>query len=94
MDNIKTDVNSSFKDKYPIPILWWQPPRVADNETKIIFIKKTSNDKDFHTPKTLEELNTRRLQVKLQEGLTINLEDAHTSRFLGRLVRKRLQRSR
>lgn len=73
MDNIKTDVNSSFKDKYSDYVV--TTARVADNETKFIFVlENVGNDKTF-TPKTLEELNTGDYRVKLQEGLTINLEE-------------------
>ena len=73
MDNIKTDVNSSFKDKYSDYVV--TTARVADNETKFIFVlENVGNDKTF-TPKTLEELNTGDYKVKLQEGLTINLEE-------------------
>ena len=73
MDNIKTDVNSSFKDKYSDFVV--TTARVADNETKFIFVlENVGNDKTF-TPKTLEELNTGDYKVKLQEGLTINLEE-------------------
>ncbi len=46
------------------------------------------NDKTF-TPKALERrLNTGDYKVKLQEGLTINLEERPHMRILGRLVRK------
>lgn len=56
LDNIKTDVNSSFKDKYSDFVV--TTARVADNETKFIFVlENVGNDKTF-TPKTLEELNT------------------------------------
>lgn len=73
LDNIKTDVNSSFKDKYSNYVV--TTARVADNETKFIFVlENVGNDKTF-TPKTLEELNTGDYRVKLQEGLTINLEE-------------------
>ena len=73
MDNIKTDVNSSFKDKYSDYVV--TTARVADNETKFIFVlENVGNDKTF-TPKTLEDLNTGDYRVKLQEGLTINLEE-------------------
>ena len=73
LDNIKTDVNSSFKDKYSDYVV--TTARVADNETKFIFVlENVGNDKTF-TPKTLEELNTGDYRVKLQEGLTINLEE-------------------
>lgn len=73
LDNIKTDVNSSFKDKYSDFVV--TTARVADNETKFIFVlENVGNDKTF-TPKTLEELNTGDYKVKLQEGLTINLEE-------------------
>lgn len=73
LDNIKTDVNSSFKDKYSDYVV--TTARVADNETKFIFVlENVGNDKTF-TPKTLEELNTGDYKVKLQEGLTINLEE-------------------
>ena len=73
LDNIKTDVNSSFKDKYSDFVV--TTARVADNETKFIFVlENVGNDKTF-TPKTLEELNTGDYRVKLQEGLTINLEE-------------------
>lgn len=73
LDNIKTDVNSSFKDKYSDYVV--TTARVADNETKFIFVlENVGNDKTF-TPKTLEELNTGDYCVKLQEGLTINLEE-------------------
>lgn len=73
LDNIKTDVNSSFKDKYSDFVV--TTARVADNETKFIFVlENVGNDKTF-TPNTLEELNTGDYRVKLQEGLTINLEE-------------------
>lgn len=73
LDNIKTDVNSSFKDKYSDFVV--TTARVADNETKFIFVlENVGNDKTF-TPKTLEDLNTGDYRVKLQEGLTINLEE-------------------
>lgn len=73
LDNIKTDVNSSFKDKYSDFVV--TTARVADNETKFIFVlENVGNDKTF-TPKTLEDLNTGDYKVKLQEGLTINLEE-------------------
>lgn len=73
LDNIKTDVNSSFKDKYSDFVV--TTARVADNETKFIFVlENVGNDKTF-TPKTLEELNTGDYRVKLQEGLTINFEE-------------------
>lgn len=73
MDNIKTDVNSSFKDKYSDFVV--TTARVADNETKFIFVlENVGNDKTF-IPRTLEDLNTGDYRVKLQEGLTINLEE-------------------
>lgn len=73
MDNIKTDVNSSFKDKYSDYVV--TTARVADNETKFIFVlENVGNDKTF-IPKTLEDLNTGDYRLKLQEGLTINLEE-------------------
>ncbi len=48
MDNIKTDVNSSFKTNTPIFVV--TTARVADNETKFIFVlENVGNDKNFHT---------------------------------------------
>ncbi len=45
MDNIKTDVNSSFKDSTGFVVT---TARVADNETKFHPYSKTSKRQDFH----------------------------------------------
>ncbi len=54
--------------------------RVADNEPEIHLRTRASEADKTFTPKT-EELNTGDYKVKLQEGLTINLERPHIAIF-------------
>ena len=74
MDNIKTDVNSSFKDKYSDYVETTAGSCRQRDEIHFRTWDNVGNDKTF-TPKTLEELNTGDYKVKLQEGLTLNLEE-------------------
>lgn len=72
IENLKTDVSSSFKGKYSDYVV--TTARVSDNETNFIFIlEDVGSDKTF-VPKSLDDLDVGSYNIKLQEGLTINFE--------------------
>lgn len=73
LDTLKVDVSSSFKQKYANYVV--TTARLSNNENEFIFtLEDLGSDKTF-TPKSLDDLDVGNYNLKLQEGLTINLED-------------------
>lgn len=73
LDTLKVDVSSSFKQKYSNYVV--TTARLSNNENEFIFtLEDLGSDKTF-TPKSLDDLEVGNYNLKLQEGLTINLED-------------------
>lgn len=73
LDTLKVDVSSSFKQKYSNYVV--TTARLSNNENEFIFtLEDLGSDKTF-VPKSLDDLDVGNYNLKLQEGLTINLED-------------------
>lgn len=73
LDTLKVDVSSSFKQKYSNYVV--TTARLSNNENEFIFtLEDLGSDKTF-IPKSLDDLDVGNYNLKLQEGLTINLED-------------------
>lgn len=73
LETLKADVSSSFKNKYSNYVV--TTARLSNNENEFIFtLEDLGSDKTF-VPKSLDDLDIGNYNLKLQEGLTINLED-------------------
>lgn len=73
LETLKADVSSSFKNKYSNYVV--TTARLSNNENEFIFIlEDLGSDKTF-IPKSLDDLDVGNYNLKLQEDLTINLED-------------------
>lgn len=73
LDTLKVDVSSSFKQKYSNYVV--TTARLSNNENEFIFtLEDLGSDKTF-VPKSLDDLDVGNYNLKLQEGLIINLED-------------------
>lgn len=73
LDTLKADVSSSFKNQYSNYVV--TTARLSNNENEFIFtLEDLGSDKTF-VPKSLDDLEVGNYNLKLQEGLIINLED-------------------